>query len=247
MIVLSVSREDRAVRYPNIPRTAPIGTYASGTNQLGPPNKTAEKKYAVLLAGPDSYTLDNVDPEVSVEDMGHIVWQEVQRPNQLPWLVPTDRRLRKLRVSGTIYKNGAPIDNYLRNLGYMTSRPPVITFAYGDYETGQFRITDMSVKTMHRETGTNNVIAATCEFTLTEANDPPSPKPVPSAPAPPPPTPAPAKTEPAKTTYTVKKGDSLWAIATKFYNNGSVWNRIADANGIKDPRRLAVGQVLVIP
>lgn len=54
------------------------------------------------------------------------------------------------------------------------------------------------------------------------------------------------KTETSYTTYTVKKGDSLWKIAKKLLGNGSKYPLIKKANGIsKDLIR--VGQKLKIP
>lgn len=50
--------------------------------------------------------------------------------------------------------------------------------------------------------------------------------------------------EQSPTTYTVQPGDSLWAIATRF---GTTIDAIAAANGITDPGRISVGQVLTIP
>ncbi len=52
----------------------------------------------------------------------------------------------------------------------------------------------------------------------------------------------PAK-EPAKT-YTVKKGDSLWAICQKQLGNGNRYREIADLNGIKNPSLIYPGQVI---
>lgn len=48
-------------------------------------------------------------------------------------------------------------------------------------------------------------------------------------------------------TYTVRKGDTLSKIAAKVYGKASDWHRIADANGIRDPRHIKVGQVLKLP
>lgn len=60
-----------------------------------------------------------------------------------------------------------------------------------------------------------------------------------------------AKNAEATTTisYTVKKGDSLYKIASKIYGNGLKWPKIAEANRkILGPKnRLAIGQVLVVP
>lgn len=54
---------------------------------------------------------------------------------------------------------------------------------------------------------------------------------------------------PAAQTYTVQEGDSLWAIAERFYGDGSQWNRIAEANReqVPDPNLIQPGQVLTIP
>ena len=53
--------------------------------------------------------------------------------------------------------------------------------------------------------------------------------------------------EPAVRTYTVESGDSLWAIAERFYGDGSKYQVIADASGIPNPDLIQPGQVLTIP
>lgn len=47
--------------------------------------------------------------------------------------------------------------------------------------------------------------------------------------------------------YTVARGDTLWAIATRFYGQGHLFRIIAEANGISNPDRIFPGQVLHIP
>lgn len=71
-------------------------------------------------------------------------------------------------------------------------------------------------------------------------------EPTPSAPASPPaasPTSAPASSA-ARGTYKVKSGDTLSGIAAA---HGTTWQVIAELNGIKDPSKLRVGQVLNLP
>jgi len=46
---------------------------------------------------------------------------------------------------------------------------------------------------------------------------------------------------------TVKKGNTLWAIAKKYYGDGSRWKEIAKANGVTDERKLKIGMELKIP
>ena len=50
-------------------------------------------------------------------------------------------------------------------------------------------------------------------------------------------------------TYKVKKGDTLWAIAKKYYGNGAKYTKIVSANKskIKNPNVIQVGWVLTIP
>ncbi len=58
--------------------------------------------------------------------------------------------------------------------------------------------------------------------------------------APPDATPAPARPK----TYTIKRGDTLSGVAGSF---GITWQALAELNGISDPGRLRVGQVLQLP
>lgn len=53
--------------------------------------------------------------------------------------------------------------------------------------------------------------------------------------------------EPAVRTYTVEPGDTLWAIAERFYGDGNRYQAIADASGIPNPDLIQPGQELTIP
>jgi len=50
-------------------------------------------------------------------------------------------------------------------------------------------------------------------------------------------------------THTVKKGDTLYSLAKRYYGDGKLWPRILDANRdkIKDERSVPLGAVLKIP
>lgn len=67
--------------------------------------------------------------------------------------------------------------------------------------------------------------------------------PAPPAEAPPPPPPPPS----APRTYTVVSGDTMWAIAERFYGDGNKYHDIAQASGVANPDMIHPGQVLTIP
>ncbi len=70
-------------------------------------------------------------------------------------------------------------------------------------------------------------------------------------------TPDPALASPAPTemasasgangSYTIKRGDTLWKIASQHYGDGKKWREIADANPGLTPSELRVGQTITLP
>jgi nucleoid-associated protein YgaU len=47
--------------------------------------------------------------------------------------------------------------------------------------------------------------------------------------------------------YVVRRGDTLSNIAAAVYRDASLWREIARANGIRDPRTIDPGRVLILP
>lgn len=53
--------------------------------------------------------------------------------------------------------------------------------------------------------------------------------------------------KPQQAIYTVVRGDTLWTIAIKQYNNGYKWSVIASANKLTNPDLIHAGNVLMLP
>ncbi len=47
--------------------------------------------------------------------------------------------------------------------------------------------------------------------------------------------------------HVLSRSDQLWSVAHRYYSRPNEWRRIADANGIGDPRRLEIGRRLAVP
>jgi nucleoid-associated protein YgaU len=51
----------------------------------------------------------------------------------------------------------------------------------------------------------------------------------------------------SQTVHVVKEGDSLWKISEKYLGNGFLWEKISEANQIKDPKNIRIGDRIIIP
>lgn len=92
----------------------------------------------------------------------------------------------------------------------------------------------------------NQVLVEFLNFYISQSNQPTSPS-VRSIVSSPPSAKTIPKTSSPQTTYIVKSGDTLGAIARKIYGSANKYYLIQKANNISDPRRIWVGQELVIP
>ena len=54
----------------------------------------------------------------------------------------------------------------------------------------------------------------------------------------------PSETNPKE--YTVKSGDTLWAICKSVYGDPNKYHQVAEANGIANPNRIYPGQVIIL-
>lgn len=239
--------------------TAIIQVY--GTANIPAGSFRRAPKVTISRPGFDTVTLPITDPEVEHTDLA-AAWATQDRPGGVPLLGLAGAKLPKQRLNVTVdedvldalaygsslFEPGALAEQCIADVIALAQPGPPVTVAYSTLEAGTWRITDLRATTRRRHPADNRVLTATLDIELTRASDAP---PIALAPAAPPPlpatTPTPQPIDANQRRYTVKSGDSLFGIAQKHYGNGNVWPRIADANKIRDPRTLKVGQVLTIP
>lgn len=187
------------------------------------------------------------------------VFTQLARPGRKPLLVRTGADLRVETFTLTIAHRDpqTSVEPYLKVLRQIAESGDRCSISLSRLEHGiVWRLTGLNINVTARQHGTNNATRATAELTFTEAVD----GRVKLGPL------TGGKKPPhhrhdggggnggqgkgGKNTarrYTVRKGDTLTAIALKFYDDPNDWHRIAKANKIRDPRKLRVGQRLVIP
>jgi|SRR6185369_2525036 len=196
--------------------------------------------------------------EVQHEERGS-EWAVLTRPLLTPILVRARARLPQMSFDLTIVDKQVFVsqgssfwldaETTITQLDSYATSGTRLRVSYGQYESGLWYITSFSFKT-ERYGPSNEVVQAMASLVLRRAGDaidavgPLTGGVKPSQPSP---APAPPPQQTGSRTYAVKAGDTLWAISIKFYGTGTKWTQIANANGVKDPRRLQIGKVLRIP
>jgi nucleoid-associated protein YgaU len=203
-----------------------------------------------ITAGQRSVTLAITSPETDLGEWADD-WRVVPRPGLKPVLQRAGGKLQTRTIEAIHdHDYGFNVEEDIGLLGDFC-RYDFVTVGYSTMEAGHWVITSMQVKVLRRGPNSQHVTRAKITLVLTQPNSPPIPTTTaPSVAAPSAPAAAassvPAVAAPARR-YTVVAGDTLWAIAVRTYGNGAKWTAIASANGIADPRKLAVGQILTLP
>lgn len=173
-------------------------------------------------------------------------WSEVERSGTRPLLLRSGDNLETMSFSLMLASRDpfeSQADTLAKIKALARTRERVLV-RYSVAEAGLWRLTDVSVTSEQRHPDHNEPTRAVVSFQFTAASDPaPAVGPVTRPPAPPPPPP------PAQRTHFVVPGNTLWGISQQYYNNGTLWPRIYDANRniIKDPHWIYPRQVFVIP
>lgn len=185
-------------------------------------------------------------------------FEEIARPGRKPLLRKSGQALRTISMTLLVFggrlESKSADDQLLKLQRLANARLPVV-IEYEPRTDGNWMITSLSYDSQMRELGTSHVARAEVQIEFTEYIDKLM-----------------VQKEPGKggggggnggggggnggggggsgnkkVTYTVRKGDTLYSIAKKFYGDADRWKVIAKANDIKDPRKLKVGKVIKIP
>lgn len=226
--------------------------------------KTSDTKTRMVIRTIDGkwiYNARMAPKEIDYTNFGS-QWSEVGIPGGPPFLVKESFGLKKVAFSLTIANpdnQDADMTHDLQVLKAFADTVRPIKIAYDGYFTSwTFRCTSLAIHAEQRHPSTNRITRATVDLEFTEKRDVAdftgpitggaksnpkgntasknmgSKKKITSK-----------KPKKAKTkVYIVKKGDTLWGIAYKLFGDGAKWRQLADDNGIKHPKKLAVGKRL---
>lgn len=180
-------------------------------------------------------------------------YQETDRPGRAPLVQRSAEPLNKM--SFTLFLGKDPratgVEANIRVLESLAkNQTRCMISGYGALEGGLWRITSMSFSSLLRNQY-NAISRATVELEFTRAVDAlVNVGPVSGGVKKPKTPPSKAKPKPAPPKaryYTMKKGDTLWELAVKYYGTGTKWKVIADANKIRNVRTIPIGKKLRIP
>lgn len=194
-------------------------------------------------------------------------WDEVAIPGGTPHLNYAGRGLTVVRqdvIVRPLQSEGrsASVANRLRDLARYASGDQLVTLSYSTFERSSFvcatqrwAITGMRVTMMRRQQGSNDPVNARVALELKEAAGPLAQATVTGdawtvvarARAAQVGVRRPTRDASTPRRYTVRPGDTLQSIAFAVYGAAEAWPYLAEANLVRDPRRLDVGKVLVVP
>ncbi|WP_288797838.1 LysM peptidoglycan-binding domain-containing protein [uncultured Arsenicicoccus sp.] len=183
-------------------------------------------------------------------------WDTISRPGRKPLVRYAGGDARTLSFSFLVETvTGASVEPTLSYLERLAAGPQRITVTgMSTRERGPWRLDKLSIKPGKRRPGDNAITSARVDIDLLEAIDvkvqalPANKGPVSGGVHKAPPAPV-VKPKPTPRYHTVKRGDTLWHIARRYYGNPLRWPVIAKANRskIRNPHWIYPGQRFVIP
>jgi LysM repeat protein len=212
-------------------------------------------KKATLKSGRLVLTVPVTNPSVT-HTLREPDWVQIPRLGNQPLMRKGNPRMPQMHVDVTFTTDTGNVDAQLAQLeAIANSSTPITVGNWSGMEAGFWWVTAMSITSQSREEGTNSITKATVALTFTRAPynsykavTVTAPKPVKPPPV------KPGVSHPAggsaagrPKTYVVRSGDTLTAIAARFYGDPDKYAAIAAANRIKNPNLIYPGQKLILP
>lgn len=220
------------------------------------PGGSRQVKKVLIKLGSEVLTVPLTSPRVEHGDLS-ANWVQIGRPQLQPLQRKGPGRLRTMKFETMFVADGRPVEGGLQILRRFGNAEQPLTVVYGPLENGLWRLADITMISERRQEGTDAILRADVRLMFVEYADDGYTKPASTQAAPRPPVTKAAAGAPAKTTkpatatatrtHTVVRGDTLSAIAARYYGDANRFGEIAKANQIRNPNLIKPGQKLRIP
>lgn len=216
------------------------------TAEVGTPSPSSARMIIYSESGGLALDIDIAPREIEYGGL-ELDWSQAERSGERPLLLHKSIPLKTMSFSFMMTDRRdmlRPQTSKIADLQELARTFERVMVRFSPTEQGLWRITECKISSELRTADTDEVARATVSLTLTEASDPAASVGPISKPSPPPVT-----QNPVNRTHTLKKGETLWDLAKKYYGNGASWPKILDANRdkIDDPHKVKSGLKLVIP
>lgn len=177
------------------------------------------------------------------------------RPGRKPMILSDGPEARSHQFDLTVINTRDPeanVEEVLAQLERIRASGARCTISLSRLEQGLWRMSALTITSAARQHYTNAITRATVSLTFLEVLDPvvavgPLTGGAVVAPATPAPSTPAAQAAPAPEQHTVARGETLSAIAVRYYGRADRYRDIAAASNVSNPNLIHPGQVLTIP
>lgn len=207
----------------------------------------AHPKCVIAAANGIKLTLPYAPREVDIGGWAD-EWATLDRAGRTPLVVRAADNLPTISFTAVLaaYDHQISVEPLLSALRKIAQSGTVCSVRLGGQEGGAWILTDVGVRTLLRQYRTNAVTRAEVSLSFLRASTPPKSGPLTSKNPPPKATP-----KPSGRWVTVKRGDTLAKLASRYLGDYRRWKVIAshknNRSTCRNPHRISVGARIYIP